>query len=295
MCWPGPPTHRKTSCSTSSTPPRPRPWSASSPTPRALQLRPRPHPTHPVRGPGPHPSGPGPSAGGRGVGGPVRRPPRVTRRRTGPPLVQRHPTRSTWPKPSTTRAGRPTPRSLPSPPPTPSATTPRPSTSTPESDEPDPILGIDLAIGLGTAQRQTGDPAFRDTLLDAARRAADLDDTERLVAAALANNRGIFSAVGTIDADKVEILEMALDRLAPDDPDRALVLATLCAELTFGSPLERRQALADEAVALARVLRRRRHHRARPQPRLVPAPRAAPARTVAGPVGRRPGSGRAAR
>ena len=45
---------------------------------------------------------------------------------------------------------------------------------------------------------------------------------------------------------------MALDRLASEDPDRALVLATLCAELTYGSPLERRQALADEAIAIAR-------------------------------------------
>ena len=41
-----------------------------------------------------------------------------------------------------------------------------------QADDPDPLLGIDLAIGLGTAQRQTGDPAFRETLLDAARRAA---------------------------------------------------------------------------------------------------------------------------
>ena len=49
----------------------------------------------------------------------------------------------------------------------------------------DPVLEIDLAIGLGTAQRQTGDPASRETLLTAARRAADLDDTNRLVAAAL--------------------------------------------------------------------------------------------------------------
>ena len=44
-------------------------------------------------------------------------------------------------------------------------------------------VGIDLAIGLGTAERQTGDPAFRDTLLDAAHRAADLGDTDRLAAA----------------------------------------------------------------------------------------------------------------
>ena len=120
-----------------------------------------------------------------------------------------------------------------------------------QTDDPDPIVGIDLAIGLGTAQRQTGDPAFRETLLDAARRAADLGDTERLVAAALANNRGIFSAGGIIDTDKVELLELALDRLATDDPSRALVLATLCVELAYGSPLERRQALADEALAIA--------------------------------------------
>ena len=39
--------------------------------------------------------------------------------------------------------------------------------------------------------------------------------------------------------------------LPADDPDRALVLATLCSELAHGSTLERRQALADEAVAIA--------------------------------------------
>ena len=44
---------------------------------------------------------------------------------------------------------------------------------------------------------------------------------------------------------------MALDRLPADDPDRALVLATLCSELSYGSPLERLQALADEALAIA--------------------------------------------
>ena len=46
-------------------------------------------------------------------------------------------------------------------------------------------------------------------------------------------------------------MEMALDRLPADDPDRALVLATLCSELSDGSPLERLQALADEALAIA--------------------------------------------
>ena len=121
-----------------------------------------------------------------------------------------------------------------------------------QTSEPDPILALDLAIGLGTAQRQTGDACFRQTLLDAARRAAELGDTDRLVAASLAGDRGFASNIGTIDADKVEILEMALVRLAADHPDRALVLAILCAELTYGSTVERRQALADEALAIAK-------------------------------------------
>jgi class 3 adenylate cyclase len=115
----------------------------------------------------------------------------------------------------------------------------------------DLALGVDLAIGLGTAQRQTGDPAYRETLLGAARRAADLGDADRLVAAALANDRGWNSAAGATDAEKVEILELALDRISADDPDRVLVLATLCQELNFG-PRELRDALSAEAVAIAR-------------------------------------------
>jgi class 3 adenylate cyclase len=115
----------------------------------------------------------------------------------------------------------------------------------------DLALRIDLAIGLGTAQRQTGDRAFRETLLGAARRAADLGDTNRLVAAALANDRGWVSAAGATDADKVEVLELALDRISADDPDRVLVLATLCQELNFG-PRHIRDALSQEAVAMAR-------------------------------------------
>ncbi len=124
-----------------------------------------------------------------------------------------------------------------------------------QADDPDPVLGLDLAIGRGTAQRLTGNPAFRGTLLDAARRSADLGNTECLVAAALANDRGWYSAVGTIDTEKVEVLEMALDRLSVDSGDRALVLATLCSELIWASPLERREALAAEALRVAEASR----------------------------------------
>ena len=58
--------------------------------------------------------------------------------------------------------------------------------------------------------------------------------------AVLANDRGTFSTVSAIDVEKVEILEVTLDRLSGDHPDRALVLAGLCSELTIGSPLGRR-------------------------------------------------------
>jgi class 3 adenylate cyclase/tetratricopeptide (TPR) repeat protein len=121
----------------------------------------------------------------------------------------------------------------------------------PQATEVDPVLGIDLAIGLGTAQRQTGDPASRETLLTAARQAVDLGDTDRLVAAALANDRGYTSNNNGTDTDKVDVLEIAVDRLPFDHPDRALVLATLCSELAYGSTLERRKALAEEALVIA--------------------------------------------
>jgi DNA-binding SARP family transcriptional activator len=116
----------------------------------------------------------------------------------------------------------------------------------------DPVLELDLLIGVGTAQRQIGDATFRDTLLRACRRAMELDDTDHLVAAALANNRGTNSTVGAVDVEKIEMLEKALERLPSGHADRALVLATLCSELTIGGSLDRRQSLAREALAIAK-------------------------------------------
>lgn len=68
--------------------------------------------------------------------------------------------------------------------------------------------------------------------------------------ASLANDRGWYTASGAVDSDKIELLELALERLPAGYPDRALVLGTLCAELAFGSTLEHRQALADEALGI---------------------------------------------
>jgi predicted ATPase len=121
--------------------------------------------------------------------------------------------------------------------------------------EPDALLEVDLLIGLGTAQREAGQPSFRETLLDAAHRAQALVATDRLVGAALANNRGLFSSLGVVDGEKVEVLEAVLEAMTPDDGNkRALLLATLCNELTHGRSLEERQALAHSAKDMARRL-----------------------------------------
>jgi class 3 adenylate cyclase/tetratricopeptide (TPR) repeat protein len=118
----------------------------------------------------------------------------------------------------------------------------------------DPLLGCDLRVGLGQAQRQAGIASFRETFLDAAQRARELGATDRLVDAALANTRGWFSASGVVDDDKVAVLEAALEAVPQgDNPERALLLGTLCSELSFG-PLDRRIAVAAEAKSMARRL-----------------------------------------
>ncbi|HTK16945.1 MAG TPA: hypothetical protein VL769_11175, partial [Acidimicrobiia bacterium] len=105
------------------------------------------------------------------------------------------------------------------------------------------------------AQRQAGDAAHRETLLAAAGEARALGDTELLVAAALANSRGWASLTGTVDEERIAVLEVALDAVGPDDTGhRTRLLATLVAELTFDNDLDRRRAVAEEAIAIARRL-----------------------------------------
>ena len=106
---------------------------------------------------------------------------------------------------------------------------------------------LDLKIGLGTAQRQSGLSGFRETLLGAAREAQAVGAKDRLVQAALANNRG-FSPLGEVDLDRVAVLRAALAAVGDvQTRDRALLLATLCGELAWGSALQERQELSREA------------------------------------------------
>ena len=111
----------------------------------------------------------------------------------------------------------------------------------------------ELLIGLGRAQRQTGNREFRQTLLDAAELARELDDAERLARAVLANSRGWWSQTGVVDRERVQALEAADEALADDDPRRARVLALLALELHHAGEPVRCRALTAEAIEIARA------------------------------------------
>jgi class 3 adenylate cyclase len=117
----------------------------------------------------------------------------------------------------------------------------------------DPADHCDLLIGLGEAQRQLGDPAFRQTLLAAAALARELQDPDRLCAAVLANNRGWASSFGGVDAERVEALEGAMGALTDEDPRQARLLSLLACELEFAGEPQRCRKVAAEAIEIARA------------------------------------------
>ncbi len=117
----------------------------------------------------------------------------------------------------------------------------------------DPHRRATLLLGLGDAQSQTGEPAFRETLLTAAQVADEIGAVDLLVQAALRNNRGSTSSIGEIDHQRIEMITRALDRLGETaSPDRARLLALSCLERTFDTDPDGRLAMARDAVDMAR-------------------------------------------
>ena len=111
----------------------------------------------------------------------------------------------------------------------------------------------DLVISLGDAQQRAGDPEHRETLLAAAREAQQRGDGSRLIRAALANHRGSFSSAGEVDAERVAMLEAALEAAGDgDDLLRSRLLSQLVMEQTWVAGAEQRQRQSAEALALAR-------------------------------------------
>ncbi|MGI9556332.1 MAG: ATP-binding protein, partial [Solirubrobacterales bacterium] len=117
--------------------------------------------------------------------------------------------------------------------------------------EDDAARRCDLLLGLGAALRLQGSAPFREVLLEAAHLALDLDDSTRLASAVLTNNRGFISSVGDFDRERLALLELTIDRV-DDETLRPLLLAQLALELVFAPEGERRHALAEEALRLAR-------------------------------------------
>jgi class 3 adenylate cyclase len=112
----------------------------------------------------------------------------------------------------------------------------------------------DLLIKLGQAEAFAGLLSQRETLFEAAELARRLGDPQRLVRAAIANDRGtLYSKPGAVDQARVVMLEDALASLPPgESPERAELLARLSNELHFAGEPERPRALSDEALSVAR-------------------------------------------
>lgn len=105
--------------------------------------------------------------------------------------------------------------------------------------------------GLGEAQRDAGDPAYRETLFSTTREALHAGEVDLAVRAAISNGRIIMSSVGAVDPQRVEQLEVVLDALGDDTgPDGTVLLAQLAAELASDqATIQRRVELAGRALA----------------------------------------------
>ncbi len=110
----------------------------------------------------------------------------------------------------------------------------------------------EVLIGLGEAQRLTGDIGYRETFLEASRIAVMLADAELAATAALGNSRGFSSVIGEVDAERLAAIERALeldDGCAPGR--RGRLLALQASELAFdAAQVRRRRELVAEAISL---------------------------------------------
>jgi AAA ATPase domain len=115
-----------------------------------------------------------------------------------------------------------------------------------------PETRAELLVELGRAEVHSGDAEARATLRTAAASATEVGRPDLLARAAL--DFGAFAlSPGIVDEELVRLLEQALDALDPSDSAlRARVLARLAVALYWSPQVDRRLALADEAVAMAR-------------------------------------------
>ena len=124
-----------------------------------------------------------------------------------------------------------------------------------ESEIDDESPRLEALLGVGECQRDQGEPAFRDTLIDVARRAQELDEVGLLVRAVLASTRG-FGVIGVLDTERVALTRAALEAVGPEPtPERAKLLSLLASDLVFEHRfMAEARAAGEDAERIARSL-----------------------------------------
>lgn len=121
------------------------------------------------------------------------------------------------------------------------------------TDLPDELaLARQARMGLGIAQRDMGDPAFRQTLLDVAAAAVEAGDHPVLVSAALENHRGMWSSLAGVDHDRIAVLDQATQHCR-SDADQARLLARTAVESVFAPDRDAHAILAQALELSARI------------------------------------------
>jgi len=111
----------------------------------------------------------------------------------------------------------------------------------------------DLLLRLGRAEFRAGRSRARDTLQRSFAIARECDDHSRMADSVLAANRGFFARMGSTDRQLVEALEQAIDaQPSAHTAVFAELLAALASELEWAEDGDRRFALSDRALAMAR-------------------------------------------
>ena len=121
----------------------------------------------------------------------------------------------------------------------------------------------ELLVGLAAALQLAGNwVELRSVVRDALRVADELDDVRRtLRAASLLSTNNLWQSgrYGEIDEEVVRRLRWVLDRLPPGDSrERCRAMVALATEIYYSSTRQERDALCEEAIAMARRLDDRR-------------------------------------
>lgn len=91
-----------------------------------------------------------------------------------------------------------------------------------------------ILVGLGNAERQTGLPSFRETLLAAAHLAQEIGANDVLITAAVCNSRGFISDITALDSERLAVLDAALVAVGESDSaDRAKLITRRISEVIY--------------------------------------------------------------